>query len=89
MEIPVQYRKKYFRVSVSGRYGYIQAYITEIEIVADYNRGESDYRVLRVVAGINVPERVGRNTYPYRNDGYTSLSEAQRKCIIKLFKIKI
>jgi hypothetical protein len=78
----------YYKVEVNNRYGYIQAYITEIEIIREYTRGESDYKVLRIVAGVNVPERVGRNTYHYKNDGIIDLIDAQRKCILKLFRLK-
>lgn len=77
-----------FRVTVSNRYGYIQAYITEIVFTKEYTRGEADYKVVRIVAGVNVPDRVGRNTYPYKQDGIEDLFIAKKKCLQKVFTIK-
>ena len=82
----------YYRVSVQKRYEVISAYISKIVIHYDYKdvrRQNPLYKVSFVVmGGINVPERVGRATYPYQGDGFDKLGDAQRVCISKVFKVK-
>ena len=77
----------YFKVEVNNRYGYVQAYITSIGL---YERDSNQlvYKVISIVAGINIPERVGRNTYKYQDDAVTDLLQAQKLCIKKVFKLK-
>jgi len=77
----------YYRIEVSNRYGLVQAYISRIELFI--RDGEKMYyKVLNVESGVNVPERVGRNSYPYKKDAVTDLKIAQKICIVKLFKLK-
>jgi len=77
----------YFKIEVNSRYGPVQAYITRIGL---YERegGKMYYKVIDIVSGVNVPDRVGRNSYSYKDDAVTSIEAAQKICIVKLFKLK-
>ena len=75
-----------YKVVVNNRYGYIQAYITTNEI---FTVGESTivYELAISATGVNIPERVGRNSYQYRNNGIKDFNQAKRICIKKVFKL--
>jgi len=76
----------YYKIEVNNRYGPVQAYIIRIGL---YDReGKPYYKAIEIVNGVNVPERVGRNSYPYKSDAVTDLLLAQKICIVKLFKLK-
>jgi hypothetical protein len=79
-----------FTVVVTNRYDIVSAYITNIVIEEKPDDPNDRYKVIGIQYGINVPDRVGRNSYPLTNKTniFDDLLLAQRECIRLVLRLK-